>query len=468
MHRIRRQVLDLELPREAGAVELQRQVGRVFQEKVLPRLDELFSRIAPEDHFVRIDRLEIDLGTLGETNWEQHFVERCVEQVARHVAEVSFEAGPSDKAQTLRPEERTREIFRYFLETGVLPWFARGTTLVEVETLLATWVAERPASVQQVLLSVLKKNESALRRLVWQFTPKFSETLLEIALGLAPGWIGQAVQIRQGQTGQVLDAAGKTALIRVLLHGASSGALPPLPRAGVLATLYAEAQAGQPAPKRWFAQPDTGPTEAGPVPNTDAEAHSDDPGRPLAPIPDASEKAPLPRKTAIPPEGILVDHAGLVLLGVYLPAFLGELKCTTGNAFADPDAQYRALHLLHYLATGTENPEEPALAFPKILCGMAIEDPVPLELPLTEAEKGECRNLLEAVVRNWDVLKNTSADGLRAGFLQRTGQVLWQPDRHTWLLRVERQGQDILLDRLPWTYSVVKLPWMEALVQVEW
>ena len=77
-HRIRRQILELELPREAGAVALQRQAGHVFQEKVLPRLDELFSQIAPADRIVRLDRLEIDLGSIGETNWERNFVERCV------------------------------------------------------------------------------------------------------------------------------------------------------------------------------------------------------------------------------------------------------------------------------------------------------------------------------------------------------------------------------------------------------
>jgi hypothetical protein len=37
-----------------------------------------------------------------------------------------------------------------------------------------------------------------------------------------------------------------------------------------------------------------------------------------------------------------------------------------------------------------------------------------------------------------------------------------------WLLRVERQAEDALLERLPWGWSWIRLPWMEHPLQVEW
>lgn len=80
----------------------------------------------------------------------------------------------------------------------------------------------------------------------------------------------------------------------------------------------------------------------------------------------------------------------------------------------------------------------------------------------------EANALLEAVVRNWPVLKNTSADGLREAFLQRPGQLLWQEAQERWLVRVERRAHDLLLEQLPWTISMVKLGWMEEMVVVEW
>ena len=164
----------------------------------------------------------------------------------------------------------------------------------------------------------------------------------------------------------------------------------------------------------------------------------------------------------------MVDNAGVILLGVYLPAFFQELKRTDGKTFPTPDDQYRAIHLLHYLATGLEHPEEPALALPKLLCGLPLEEPVPLELELSEAEKNESNDLLRAVIQNWPALKNTSPDGLRSGFLQRMGHLSRTESQSAWLLRPERLGQDMLLERLPWSISVIKLPWMEEAIQVEW
>jgi hypothetical protein len=35
-------------------------------------------------------------------------------------------------------------------------------------------------------------------------------------------------------------------------------------------------------------------------------------------------------------------------------------------------------------------------------------------------------------------------------------------------LQVEGKALDILLDYLPWTLSIVKLPWMKKLLHIEW
>lgn len=458
-HRIRRQILDLELPREAGAVALQRQVGRVFQEKVLPRLDELFSQIAPPDRIIRISRLEIDLGALGETNWERNFVERCVEQIGRQVTETvaKADAAAEENSRVLNPEENALAVFKYFLETGAMPWYARGMALKTLEIHIIQVAAERPTGLQQVLLSVLQRNDSALRRLLWQFSPDFSEKMLEIAHGLSPGWLTHALQILQSRLGRILDAPQRLHLYRMLLAAAIQDTFPQTPQPELLTQLYYQFQtetASPPETTRNRQQneeielPDTRRKPAGAPEQTPLEAKRD--------------------KTSFPPEGIMVDNAGVILLGVYLPAFFQELKLTDGKAFPTPEEQYRAIHLLHYLATGQENPEEPALLLPKLLCGLPLEEAIPLELPLGEPEKNESNDLLKAVIHNWPALKNASPDGLRSGFLQRMGHLSRMETQSAWLLRPERLGQDMLLERLPWSISVIKLPWMEEAVQVEW
>jgi hypothetical protein len=469
-HRIRRQVLDLELPREAGAVALQRQVVRVFQEKVLPLLDEAFSQIAPEGRIVRIERLEIDLGRLGEAGWERNFIDRCVEQIARQVAEAAFKADNSteDNVQILDAEGNAINVFQFFLEAGALPWYANGLSLKTLEEFIAAMAITRPGALRQALLPVFLQKETALQRLVWQFSQDFANAIVEIALDLPAGWVSHAVQILQSRTGRALDGPQTTALLRSLLRSGTSGIFRQPLRGDMFVAQYLEAQTGQP--------PSMQPTRQAPASSPDSPSHHTTPGEvrsdlahsPLEQLPVPPEKAASWKAGASLTEGMLVDHAGLALLGVYLPAFFSELNLATETAFIDLEAQHHALHLLHFLATGQENPEEPALAFPKILCGMGLEEPVPQDMALTDAEKTECVHLLEAAVRNWPALKNTSPDGLRNGFLQRAGLLTHKEESLSWLLQVERQGQDILLERLPWSISVIKLPWMEGMLTVEW
>ena len=64
------------------------------------------------------------------------------------------------------------------------------------------------------------------------------------------------------------------------------------------------------------------------------------------------------------------------------------------------------------------------------------------------------------------ILGKMSVPGLRGSFLLRDG-VLGVRDG-TWLLRVERRGYDLVLDRFPWAFDWLKLPWMEMAMRVEW
>ena len=64
------------------------------------------------------------------------------------------------------------------------------------------------------------------------------------------------------------------------------------------------------------------------------------------------------------------------------------------------------------------------------------------------------------------ILNNMSIPGFRGSFLLRLG-ILSLRDG-IWLLRVERETYDLVLDRFPWGFEWVKLPWMETPLQVEW
>lgn len=162
--------------------------------------------------------------------------------------------------------------------------------------------------------------------------------------------------------------------------------------------------------------------------------------------------------------GLFLQNAGLVLLHPFLPRLFQALGIADQDRLLDPE---RALGLLHYLATGQCLTPEYELALPKILCGLPLPAPVATNPALSAPEKEEAVALLEAVIGHWEALRNSSPDELRGVFLLRPGK-LSRRDDGDWLLQVESQACDILLDKLPWGYSAIKLPWMERMLWVEW
>jgi hypothetical protein len=163
-------------------------------------------------------------------------------------------------------------------------------------------------------------------------------------------------------------------------------------------------------------------------------------------------------------DGIYIENAGLVLLHPFLPQFFSALDIAAKDQLIKPE---RALCLLHFLATGQSVAPEYELVLPKILCNLPLLAPVDSSPELSDPEKEEATALLDAVIGHWEVLRNTSPDGLRGTFLLRPGKVSQRGDGD-WLLQVEASSFDILLDQLPWGIAMIKLPWMETLLWVEW
>jgi flagellar biosynthesis GTPase FlhF len=162
-----------------------------------------------------------------------------------------------------------------------------------------------------------------------------------------------------------------------------------------------------------------------------------------------------------------VSNAGLVLLHPFLPyLFDGLGLLDKKKKFKSEEGAFRATHLLQYLATGESATPEHELSLNKILCGLDLNEPVPYEVELSVNEKEECDNLLKVVLERWEVLKTTNIEALREGFLNRDGRLAFKGNG--WNLFIERTTLDVMMDRLPWSISIIKIPWREDLIYVEW
>ena len=157
-----------------------------------------------------------------------------------------------------------------------------------------------------------------------------------------------------------------------------------------------------------------------------------------------------------------------MLLHPYLPRLLKGcgLVDDTGRTLTEA-ALPRACALLHALAYGDAEAVEHQLPLIKLLLGRAPDHALTGLLPRpTAADREEIDSLLGAVRSHWKALGNTSVEGLRLSILQRRG-LLRQADG-AWQMRMQAEGFDVLLDLLPWSISLVKLPWMPLPLMVEW
>jgi hypothetical protein len=170
--------------------------------------------------------------------------------------------------------------------------------------------------------------------------------------------------------------------------------------------------------------------------------------------------------------GIYVNNAGLILLTPYLKPFFTKLKLLDGKQFVAPEAAWKAIHLLQHACGFTnENKEEGAgesdLIFNKILCGVDITEPVPETMELTAEEKEETEHLLKAVIANWTIMSRSSVYALQSTFLQKNGRL--SITGKDWSLVIERDSTvEILIDKLPWGISFIKLPWNSYSIHTTW
>lgn len=161
-----------------------------------------------------------------------------------------------------------------------------------------------------------------------------------------------------------------------------------------------------------------------------------------------------------------IRNAGLVLLNPYLKRLFARFNLTLNKEFISDEAREKAIHILQYLATGKEGAEEHALILNKIIVGMPLQQALKFSIRLTDEEKKICDGLLYSIITNWEALKNTSLEGLRASFFLREGSIT--REMQGWRMRVEKKAFDVLLKKLPWGYAMLHMPWMEIPLYTDW
>jgi Contractile injection system tape measure protein len=448
-HRIRHTALQLQLPSEQGMGELQAELSQLFRERVLPELSDLFDECVPADQTWVVPRIAVELGQFSTDTDVETWVTRC----KTALREALLQQVPSNSAQQeatvltkIPTQRRIWQAFLFFLQHGRLPWWFQPTQREQWEREVLSSLTNEPATAWAELSSLLRQHPVALQRLTAQFS---AEWILQMAIlgttDLPDAQVSELLQRFKSEAGYQPEATRQLLrqlwqqLVESPAYTASIGSF-------LARQMKGEAYSVSEGIKAFLQKTTSGkaPTESPALPNQSMDLGSD------------------PAE-----QSWTIDNAGLVLLAPYLPQLLQQDTLWKDGQWSRPDAQESAVGLLRQLSHGSAESAEYELSFCKVLAGLPVDYSIAPTAPPTEAQTALVQALIEAAIQHWTALGTCSVEGLQETFLKRKGRLSRRSDGH-WLLQPERQTVDILLDRLPWGYGLVRLPWMGVMVWVEW
>ncbi|OQP60575.1 hypothetical protein A3860_32695 [Niastella vici] len=424
-HVIRKQLISLQLAAGHDAFSIQQSARDYFYDQVAPALDKVLTELSSPNEMISLDRVEIDLGNL---HWKNEKLiansEQLYQILKQSLSERLSATGREETNKATSVTVRTRPAhacgqWLYYMENGVLPWALQHTPAAWLEQVLHQLAIDHQLTARTK--DLLKQHRWFLLRVVRDHSAHFLQ-----------------------QLAGVLTAKPQPGLPAEIDRMASQMELSPeyqRTKHQLWSAALLQFAAGK---TTW------------------------QPGEALPHLPGTTGEAVIPEAQPSPlQEGIFCAFAGVVLLHPFFKHLFNHLSLLENGLFINEAAKAKAVLLIYYAATGNTNPKDHELAVAKTLCGMPLWEVLEAgAYALTEPEKEETGNMLHAAIAQWTIINNTSAAGLREGFLSRPGKLFLEQTTITFTL--ETSGIDVLLDHLPWNLSIIKFPWLNQLIRVEW
>lgn len=523
-HVIRKQIIELRLQKNLNAFRLQHKISQDYWDTVCPALSDIFDSYTHQNEVINLDKLEIDLGVINNKSiYESSWVQNISEKISQALRSQLLHTGRTVNANRKSLNLNIFQQWLFYIEHGYFPW---NTTTIDQnwEKSIIKTLESNP--VEGVLFfNLIKRSPQLVLRIVMQHNPWFLSKLVELIsskeqsklVGLVENISKQFKQVESLQSpfSRNIERSANIEIWNLIIRASLENPMYVSPVQFLNAMLIGG---------KALITPEQLPDEMGfglsPIlndieillrqleifmPNSDASEvalqqlksqHADfqkqlrkkgkspngEPANPqghsrnlmqnfetsLGNIDklidnDLEEQSYF---EIIDKDGIFVSNAGVVLLHPFLTAFYGYIDLMEGSDFHSLEQRQKAVVLLYYMVTGDTLAPEFELTIFKLLCAYPANLPIDTISNFSEQEISECETLLSTVIERWEVLKGSSLDALREDFLQRGGHLYRKNDRIC--LRIEQRSIDVLLDYIPWTLSMIKLPWMKELLYVEW
>lgn len=504
-HIIRKTTLNITSASSDGFL-LKEQASGWLHNDLLPAIEKEFDNHDHPDTVIQIPKLDITVNTTDINNWRETILPKVLERIRSSVNE-KISSAPKITVTDMRYRGENREtavsapahflsVFRHYLLTGTIPWQSTIQTKQELLLGFLRFLKESTSEQKSDLLTLLHDDQTALLRLFYLLHDSATD-IVEIYRQLAFDTSGPLLQTwkeciaifstiakdeteallvaeklftlglftknenKAGQLNRAFEETARQLIVRNIITMQDLRRAPlPQQLEDVVERLFDRSiKDGGKTAIRIKDKPVTG-KEAGI--KTDSGKTSDT-------LHNANKSIKKQRDFADEiinetfTDGVYIANAGLVLVAPFLNPVFEKTGLAKNYKITDID---KAVCLAGYIASGNTDVVEFELTLPKILCGVELKQEINTSVRLSKELLDETKAMLQSVVEHWQVLGNTTPEGLRDSFLKREGKLVLK--NNEWLLQVEQRSYDMLLQQIPWNYQWIKLPWMPAMLRVEW
>ena len=486
---IRKQKFKIKTNNEPLALQLRKQVNDELQYNLLSVYESAFGSLTGIKENIFIDKISIDLGQCSKEAFKERLTEMLKEALIKELNDsvkgsMLYEFNDENKRKTgneSRHDDQTALV--YFLKNGIYPWWFTGSSVKSPQQLI-TEMGDTALENLLVKIITTRKTQDIVRaaRIVRRFIQQLSLNNYDkviaalITLQSDQQLKNNLEMLRVGETSNYLASLlGITKeryqeiSIEFLLKQSGTDHKEIIKK--FILYLVEKTSNKTSDLLKGYKKFQTQKEEEG-IKKIIAEMIFEMQGKLRTKQEQTKEEKFINKQSSegsdeIAGEEIYIDNGGLVILHPFLqPLFENLNLLDAGNKFISEDSKFKAAVVLHYLKNSIDQYEEYEMAFNKVLCGIPIEEILPAGIKLNDNEKKECNDLLYTVIKYWEALKGTSKEALQETFICRKAKLNFKEDH--WLLQVEKNTMDILINRLPWGFSIIKLPWLKYLIHVEW
>src|ERR1700754_1507464 len=135
-HIVQYQMFDVAFSNASKSYELQNKLSDVFNNQLIDGMEQLFSRLVPDDTVLTLNEVNIDVGSIAYNLIEYDLADRILAALEREIndrlALLPSKNSDEDAGQQLKNLRAGYiNLLEYFLLTGAIPWWATGEQLTD-------------------------------------------------------------------------------------------------------------------------------------------------------------------------------------------------------------------------------------------------------------------------------------------------------------------------------------------------